>query len=539
MTLRQHYATVVQLLKKYELPTEAIEKSVKKMENFKVTSPIIGGFSTGKTSMINAFLGERLLRTNITAETAVPTEISYGELRAIAVKNDVATQITLTDLIDREFSINDTDFLSISLPNEQLKPYPTLEIVDMPGFDSGIQAHNRAIDEYIHKSLAYILTFAADEPVVKESIADFLKELSLFNVPVYACVTKADKVTEDVLAQNIASIERSIQQLLGIAPKKIVPIWSKRNRNVSGLEDILRDIEQNSRAIYEKMFTTELQKHAKSVEQYIEEMIKSAALTVSEIDEKEESILRDMESVQAQVEREQQQFERQLTSGIQAIQARVEQELNANRELLISQLINGGDLQSKLNLIVRTAVTTGIKQEFEPKLQQHLQSLAKSIELNVSFDGGIQVDTLKVESDQALKDFAVKSLPLVLGAIGVALTGPLGGLLLGAATLLADLFFQKKRQDDLRQEAEQKLSSEILPFVVREASISVEQELRNYTSVVHDAIQQEVNKQRDVLQKALHDLRVQKEQQQQNQEQLKAQLQADLAQIQEVLHVTV
>lgn len=539
MLLNENYEIIENLFMKYELPVAAIQKDIQHMQVFKVTTPIIGGFSTGKTSMINAFLDEKLLRTNITAETAVPTEISYGPVQVKAVKKDVEKVFSLDDLLNQEFTINETDFITVKLPNAQLKALPTIEIVDMPGFDSGIQAHNTAIDQYLHKSLAYILTFAADEPVVKESVADFLKELSLFDVPVYVCVTKADKVSEEVLADNLSAIGRNIQQLLGVVPKKIVPIWSKRNRNTDGLNDILIDIESNSRIIFEKKFTGLLNQHAKTAQQYIEEMLKSASLSVSELDEKEEKIKREIEYVQTKIEREQQRFEKHQDTGIQPIQIRIEQELVSNQEMLVSQLIRGGDLQAKLNLIVRTAVTAGIKEEFEPKLQQHLQNLTKAIQLDIPVDATVQLDQFKLQADQMVKDLALKSLPLILGAIGVVLTGPIGGVILGVATLVADLLFQKKRQNDLRQEAEQKVTSEIIPLVVREAGTLVGQELQNYTASVHEMIQDEVDKQHDILQKAFQDLRLQKEQEQVQQEQLKQQLTADLQQVRELLHDTV
>jgi len=154
-------------------------------------------------------------------------------------------------------------------------------------------------------------------------------------------------------------------------------------------------------------------------------------------------------------------------------------------------------------------------------------------------DATVQLDQFKLQADQMVKDLALKSLPLILGAIGVVLTGPIGGIILGVATLVADLLFQKKRQNDLRQEAEQKVTSEIIPLVVREAGTLVGQELQNYTASVHEMIQDEVDKQHDILQKAFMDLRLQKEQEQVQQEQLKQQLTADLQQVRELLHDTV
>lgn len=536
MTLQQNFLQIEKLFNKYDLPTVDLQKDIQQMTNFKVTTPIIGGFSTGKTSMINAFLGRKLLRTNITAETAVPAEISYGEPQIMIVKDDHNQFITLEDLLNKDFSVHDTDYIQIQLLNEELAQLPNIQLVDMPGFDSGIKAHNTAIDQYLPKSLAYILTFAADEPVVKESIADFLKELKLFEVPVYVCITKADKVSEDVLTTNKQSIRTSVEKLLGVAPKKVVAIWSKKNRNTDGLQEILVDIEANSRDIFYKKFTILLQQHAKTIEQYVTEMLKGTELSVSELDEKEARLIKDVENVQVKIEREQQRFEKQLSSAISAIQMKIEQELHNNKEALQTQLMRGGDIQSKLNVIIRTAVTTGIKEEFEPKLQQHIQKLTQAIQLDIPIDTSIQLDEFRIQTDNLVKDLAIKSLPLILGAIGVALTGPLGGLLLGLGTLFAEMFFKKKREDDLKAEAERKVTGEIIPHVVQEAGGLVGQELQKYTATIHEAIQEEVGKQRDVLQKALQDIRKQKENEQAQQEQLKQQLNNDLQRVRGLIY---
>ncbi|KGR80079.1 dynamin family protein [Ureibacillus manganicus] len=539
MTLQQNFIEIEKLFGKYNLSTQDVQKDIQHMNDFKVTTPIIGGFSTGKSSMINAFLDQRLLRTNITAETAVPAEITYGEPIVKIVKDNQQQLITLEDLLNQEYSIHDTDFIQIQLLNNELAKLPTIQLVDMPGFDSGIKAHNTAIDQYLPKSLAYILTFAADEPVVKESIADFLKELKLFEVPVYVCITKADKVSEDVLATNIQSIRTSIEKLLGVAPKKVVAIWSKKNKNTDGLQEILADIEANSREIFHKKFTALQQQHAKTIEQYITEMLKGTELSVSELDEKEAKLLKDIEHVQVKIEREQERFEKQLDGAISAIQMKIEQELHNNKEALQTQLMRGGDIQSKLNIILRTAVTAGIKEEFEPKLQQHIQKLTHAIQLDIPIDTSIQLDDFKIQTDHLMKELAIKALPLILGAIGVALTGPIGGLLLGIGTLLAELFFKKKREDELKAEAERKVTGEIIPFVVQEAGGLVGRELQQYTTTIHEAIQEEVGKQRDLLQKALQDVRKQKENEQSQQEDLKKQLNADLQRVRGLLYDTV
>lgn len=44
----------------------------------KIIVPFIGGFSGGKSSLINALLNDAFLSTDITPETAFPVEITFG-----------------------------------------------------------------------------------------------------------------------------------------------------------------------------------------------------------------------------------------------------------------------------------------------------------------------------------------------------------------------------------------------------------------------------------------------------------------------------
>ncbi|TXJ44357.1 hypothetical protein EPJ70_09015 [Brachyspira aalborgi] len=41
--------------------------------------PIVGDFSSGKSSLLNKFMGKDILEVNIKPETAVPAELYYSE----------------------------------------------------------------------------------------------------------------------------------------------------------------------------------------------------------------------------------------------------------------------------------------------------------------------------------------------------------------------------------------------------------------------------------------------------------------------------
>ena len=63
-----------------------------------------------------------------------------------------------------QINIKEYDFLIWHLNREELKKYKGCTIVDMPGFNSGIQEHNKAILRYAGnlKVVKYILKTSTD-----------------------------------------------------------------------------------------------------------------------------------------------------------------------------------------------------------------------------------------------------------------------------------------------------------------------------------------------------------------------------------------
>ncbi|MGR6838755.1 dynamin family protein [Aliivibrio wodanis] len=49
------------------------EQAINKHNQFKLRLPLVGSFSSGKSTLINALLGEKLLSVEVTPETCLPT----------------------------------------------------------------------------------------------------------------------------------------------------------------------------------------------------------------------------------------------------------------------------------------------------------------------------------------------------------------------------------------------------------------------------------------------------------------------------------
>ena len=192
-----------ELYQKYSFSAmlEELNKDIAEISDFKVTVPLVGAFSTGKSTLLNELIGYELLSTDITPETAVPAELTCGKDEVIYCMKDGRQKNSGINSMGVQKIPKDCSLMKISMQNAFFKQIPDVRLVDMPGFDSGIEIHNRAINDYLPKSLAYIIAVAADEGTVRASVLNFLTELQLNDMPVYAVVTKSDKCDEEDLPE--------------------------------------------------------------------------------------------------------------------------------------------------------------------------------------------------------------------------------------------------------------------------------------------------------------------------------------------------
>lgn len=522
---------------KYQLSTYEIEKNLVDIEDFKVTTPIIGGFSTGKSSMINALVEDNILKTDITPETAIPTEMSFGNNNVqLYANSQLIKTISIDEFKDNELSFDKVDLIKLESSDEFLSQIKSVKIVDMPGFDSGIELHNKAIDNYLPNSLAYIVTFSADESVIKESIVNFLEELKLHNVPVYVVITKCDKVTESNLNKTIDYMKENVPKYLNNSNVRIVCVKSKRNKDVSGLKEILLEIQGKSQDIFYEEFSIKLKSCISTIEKYINSRLININLSDSELNAKEEELQEKAESNLQKLEKEKEKFNLQIPVCIKNIQTQIESNLRGASSMLQSMILNNTDIQDKINQIVRNAVITGIKREFEPKLQKYLKNISDLISLNLDMDTSINLDEFRVAADNMVKDIVVKSIPVVLAAIGGILGGPIGAIIGGALAIFVDTFFKTKQDKEKRQMAREKVESEIIPMIIKESGSCIETEILSYVDEINNNIQKRIEEEKEIIKKSLEDIKNKRTIEEENKEEQINILNSDLEKVRGLLN---
>lgn len=129
---------------------------------------VVGEFNAGKSALINAVLGERVLAEGVTPTTTRVTLLKWGE--------------NFTE------KIVDEGFAVVTYPLPLLRE---LNIVDSPGTNAITREHERLTDEFVpHSDLVLFIT-SADRPMA-ESERQFLQRILAWGKKVIFVLNKAD-----------------------------------------------------------------------------------------------------------------------------------------------------------------------------------------------------------------------------------------------------------------------------------------------------------------------------------------------------------
>lgn len=488
----------------YSLSNDDIEKMMQEAEAAKVCTPIIGKFSSGKSALLNTLLGynRKILKEDITPETAVPVEISYSpdEDDVVVVRNDGAYKnVTVSEYRELDADANTVRCARLNLKNSFLKEIPDVMLVDMPGFESGFEVHNKAIDNYLPLSLAYIVAFPADDMIVRSSVGNILKELCLHEMPVCIAITKYDKRNDD-FEDTFAAMKESLKRFIGNREVTYC-ITSSYSGDAEELEEFLRDIQAHSQEILASKFRNAVLAAADTTENYLRTVLKSSEMSESELVEQEERLGKQLDSLNNQFSKEKDKFDVQIAECVEEIKADVQMALEAEESSFVAMVMNGQSINDGMNTVVRNAVTTSMKKRFIPKVEKYLDRVANCINREGVGDVRISFDFNTEEAGKRVVSTTVAAVAAIIAA------GPVIGGIIAALIVLANKLKGNKKREELKNQIRMKLNTEVYPQVLKEVGNGIEIAIIKQIKLINDSIENEILTQRTVLEKAMEDVR--------------------------------
>lgn len=511
----------------YEISTEAIEKLQCEISDAKVCTPIIGKFSSGKSALVNTVLGysRKILKEDITPETAIPAEIVYSDTEDVItiVRNDGAYKnISVEDYRSYEADATTVRCARVQLRNSFLEGIPDVMLVDMPGFESGFEIHNKAIDNYLPRSLAYIVTFPADDMIVRSSVGNILKELCLHDMPLCVVITKYDK-KNDEFDETLAKMKESLKRFIGDREIRYC-MTSSFTGDAEELEEYLKEIQEKSQVILSNKYKKMVYAILENTENYLVTTLANSQLSESELDVQEERLQKQLSGLDSKFSKEKGDFDLEISECVEEIKHDVQMAMESEESTLVAMAMNNQSINEHLNNVVRNAVTLSVKKRFIPKVEKYLKRVANCI--NSESIGDVHI-SFSFDSDKLNKGMTSSIVAVAAGVlVGIPILGIIAGIIM---KIIGD-----KKREEAKQQIRMKLQREVFPQVLREVGQGIEMTITKQITLVNTSIEEELKTQRDTLEKAMSDVRGKINEEKTRKENLAIDIKTDLEKIKEM-----
>lgn len=194
-----------------DIDNKDIEKLLILLENMPLIVPIVGDFSSGKSTLLNKFVGKDILEVNVKPETAVPAELYYSEEEYdIGIDKD-NNQVKLDNV--KSENIKDYLYIKRYIKSDNLKKIEPIILVDMPGFDSPLENHNRAIMSYLGKGIYYAALVPVDAGTITKSMLTQIKNIVNFKKDFSLFITKTDLRSETTIREVSKEIKNRLEDI--------------------------------------------------------------------------------------------------------------------------------------------------------------------------------------------------------------------------------------------------------------------------------------------------------------------------------------
>jgi len=363
---------VVALLKDTALSAEPFVRAGEVIRKTELLVPVIGAFSAGKSSLINGFLREDILAVGLTPETELATEIRYGtQPHLLAIRADGSSErMELADMSSLKSRVGEFSYLQLYLNNPHLQQFSDLVLVDMPGFDSSLENHNKAIARYLPRGVHFIVVTNIEDGNITRSMLRQLGEMETYGHNFTYVLNKINLRTDDDINKVAELVAEQIQQ-------PVIRIgWDRHDR----MREILCALQPES--IFRDLFVDQL----KDLTHTLLSQIGLAVTALNKDQKKNEQMRTDMEkAIRNLLEKRDDLISKLQTQTLDRVVAdclsKVEIELESAGEELITAGVSGNQLAFSriVTDIVRATLTHVIKQKLSAISQSVVTELSESI----------------------------------------------------------------------------------------------------------------------------------------------------------------
>lgn len=242
VVMRDAETVIASLGEAYETNRAKIHDLQERLAEGRFHLAVLGQFKRGKSTLLNALLGEALLPTAVIPLTAIPTYVRFGSVRSAKVSfngdrapeqfiGNNADEIRryLTAFVSEEANPNNrlqVSMVEVTAPGELLEKGVVL--IDTPGIGSTHRHNTEATLNFLPQCDAAMFLVSADPPITEVEV-DFLKEVRLKVKRLFFILNKIDYLTATELDSVISFCNKIITEKAEIKMDlRMFPISAKQ-----------------------------------------------------------------------------------------------------------------------------------------------------------------------------------------------------------------------------------------------------------------------------------------------------------------------
>ena len=535
-TLIQDLPKIQNLYEKYQLDSNKFQELTKNSQNFKVRIPLIGAFSAGKSSLINALLAQKLLAVEIDPASNLATEISFAETDQILgfKDNQFIKELSFEQLKSQDFDdLGANGHVEVKLNNPLLQSLPHLCLADLPGLDSKSEAHSQAIHHYLGRSLAYCIMVSSEEGTLKESIKNFLAELALHQAPVLVIISKSDKRS----AKDIEAIKQQVKQQVQaiLPPDNYLNVVAASRKNFDTVIPALQELEQRSEQRFKETVVKQSIDTIATLQQHIEVLNNQDNLDLESLKLKQTEMQEEMQHFQQKLKQEHQQINSRFNDVLSQITQHIRSRLTGETDSFANSVLHqGSDIQQQITYSVRIGMTEGMERYFKPLVEKYLHRIESELPEQLKINQNFNFEASDNDGlNTTILTGAATLLPIVLRSF------PYAAVIIPIITTILGKFIsdsQKEQQRaEQREQARSYVQATLIPQVMAHVELNLRQILTAQLQQVEQNVQQQIDEKYQQAQLALAQLAQQLQQGEAEQEQQRAIYQQDLTTLNQVL----
>ncbi|MEI0478508.1 dynamin family protein [Brachyspira pulli] len=511
-----------------------LNETIKTIKETELVVPVIGAFSAGKSSLLNSFLGKSYLSVAVTPETALATELRYNSSEYIeAIKNDGSSEkFQIEDVQKIKDRASEFKYAKYYINNTTLKNIEPLILVDMPGFESPLDLHNKAILEYIERGVYFIVLQSVEDGNITKSMIRELENINTFGRKFSFFLSKTNLKPQSQVNEIANLVKEQLNDYFDIDSD----ITLVDNNGGNSLNAIILTI--NPDGLIEDLYLSNL----KDLFLDIKQTINTSISALNNDKEKNNDIIKELKKSIENLERERDSMisdvqNRYGSRSVNNIVEEVGRMLSNNiQELAQAYKVGGqGYLTTTINEMVKNSLSNSIQnamldinKEIVTSFTIQLNSIDNAISNTMLSEDAIKnisqnVNDLYKDAGKILFDlrrWGNTGISAVLGSVigfTVPVVGPIVGIIVALMPNILSSLFGVSQQNQEAQQFEQiknAILTQVIPQVKREIRNKIpvifNEQIQNMIKSISDNFKEKISQQVNALEATQEEINAKK-----------------------------